>query len=376
MTGSDLTAIIVELLKRGKEGAFWDFKQEWHTDMSALLKDIICFTNTVHDKDCYIIFGVSDELRIIGMSEQRRKQADIIDSLDKLSFASIHTPQISVETIIIENTEIDVLIVFNTDQTPVYLKKTYGKMLAGCIYTRNEDRNTPDNGNAEIEQIEYLWKKRFGLTKPALQFILDHLATKYEWNEQDSRYYNIYRPEYSIHIYDDESTGRNSDEFYGYVQTNESMSFEMLDITANNTVLFSHQLVVLDSGRLTIPIPEWGYIYRDEYHQSSIAYKYYIKDSDTYKLLEFLYAPENLEQRWALSRHMEVVLLFDSPEEKEAFETFSSKQVAQIDGYIKKNYESVFLCTDSQQKTMTYTERILAGKYLNRLLENFRQTGT
>ncbi len=113
-------------------------------------------------------------MEIVGMRTQRRKQADILDALDKLSFASVHTPQITVETITLEEKEIDVLVIYNTDQTPVYLKKPYGKMLAGCIYTRTEDRNTPDGGNAEIEQIEYLWRKRFGLTKPALQFIIEH----------------------------------------------------------------------------------------------------------------------------------------------------------------------------------------------------------
>ena len=374
MKGNKLNAIVVELLEKGKEGAYWDFKQEWHAEIQVLLKDIVCFTNTVHDYDCYIIFGVSDALEIVGMKGKRRKQADIIDALDKLSFASVHIPQISVETVVLEKTELDVLIIFNTAQTPVYLKKTYGKMLAGCIYSRNEDRNTPDNGNAELEQIEYLWKKRFGLTKPALRFIFDHLENKHEWNELNGKYYNVYRPEYLLKIYDGDETGHNSDVSYGYNQTNERMSFEMLDIIANNTVIYTHQLAVLDSGRLSVSIPESGYIYRDDYHQSSIAYKYYIKGSDTYKLLEFLYTPENMEQRWALSKHMEVVLSFESKEEKDTFETFCRMQVDKIDNYIKDNYESVSIYTDSKQKTRTYIEQILAGKCLNILLKEFRQT--
>jgi hypothetical protein len=90
--------------------------------MAALLKDIMCFTNTVHDRDCYIVFGVNDALEIVGMKALRRRQADIIDALDKLSFASVHTPQIAVETIIIKSTDIDVLIIYNTGQTSVYLK--------------------------------------------------------------------------------------------------------------------------------------------------------------------------------------------------------------------------------------------------------------
>ena len=44
---------------KGHEGDFWDFKQEWHQDMSELIKDIICFANTAHSENCYLIFGVN-----------------------------------------------------------------------------------------------------------------------------------------------------------------------------------------------------------------------------------------------------------------------------------------------------------------------------
>lgn len=45
-------------LEQGKEGDCWDFKQEWHENIKYLIKDIICFANTVHDENCYLIFGV------------------------------------------------------------------------------------------------------------------------------------------------------------------------------------------------------------------------------------------------------------------------------------------------------------------------------
>lgn len=47
--------IVQHCLQQGKEGEYWDFKQEWHKRIQDLLKDIICFANTVHDKKCYII---------------------------------------------------------------------------------------------------------------------------------------------------------------------------------------------------------------------------------------------------------------------------------------------------------------------------------
>lgn len=372
MKQDELQHIVLGLIERGKEGNYWDFKSEWHSDITALIKDIICFANTVHENDCYIIFGVDDNLEVTGMTAPRRKQADIIDTLSNLMFAGDIIPKITVETVMLKDKEIDVLIIHNVEKTPVFLKKAYGAMNPGCIYTRNEDRNTPDKGNAEIEQIENLWKKRFGLTRPALSFIVDHLARKIEWTEKGRSFYNIYRPEYCIQIREDEDVDRGADVFYAYLQTNERISFNTLDIIANNTVLDSYQIAVLDSGRLSIPIPEQGFIPRDLYHQNVIAYRYYVKDSDCYKLLCFLYNPENHDEKWAFQRHMEVVLLFSSKAEKEGFDEYIIGRIHEIDEYIASNRSHMHLVTDSDKKTEVYKEQILTGKVLKRMLEDFR----
>ena len=77
-------ALIRYFMAQGKEGECWDFKQEWHENTADLLKDIICFANTVHDENCYIIFGISDDLTVTGMKKPRRKLADIIDKLTQI----------------------------------------------------------------------------------------------------------------------------------------------------------------------------------------------------------------------------------------------------------------------------------------------------
>ena len=76
--------IIEILINKGHEGEYWDYKQEWHINMEDLLKDIICFANTPHDKNCYLIFGVNNSGKIVGMKKARRKQADILEALDNL----------------------------------------------------------------------------------------------------------------------------------------------------------------------------------------------------------------------------------------------------------------------------------------------------
>jgi len=247
MKNSSLVDIVTYFLQTGKEGDSWDFKQEWHNNIADLLKDMICFANTVHYEDCFIIFGVSNDLQPTQMTKPRKLQADILDALSNLCFAGDNKLEISVDTLGMDGIQIDVLCIYNTDNTPFYLTKRYGKMEAGCIYTRIGDKNTPDNGNAEIGEIESLWKKRFGLTKPPLSYILDRLQNKNEWSESGEYFYNIYQPEFSMHTYYEEDDARSRDEFYSYAQTNEATSFLTLDIIANSTVLKSYQLVSLDS---------------------------------------------------------------------------------------------------------------------------------
>lgn len=141
----------------------------------------ICFANTVHDENCYLIFGVADDLNVTGMQKPRRKQADIIDAISNLIFAGDVYPVVEVKTIVFDGTELDVLTIFNVENTPIYLKKQYGQMRPGCIYTRIGDKNTSDNGNADMIDIENLWRKRLGLTKPPLEYIYDRLRNKAEY---------------------------------------------------------------------------------------------------------------------------------------------------------------------------------------------------
>lgn len=291
--------IVQHCLQQGKEGEYWDFKQEWHKNTPDLIKDIVCFANTVHDEKCYIIFGVADDLKIVGMSEPRREQANIIDSLSNLEFAGDIVPKTSVETVMVNGVKLDVLIIDNVERTPVYLNKDYGNMKRGCIYARVQDRNTPDKGNANMEIIENLWRKRLGLTKPPYEYIIDRLQNREEWSDYDGDFYNIYKPEYRIHHYQNDEQDNLVAEFYAYTQTNMHVFYSLLDIIANNTVLDTYQIVHLDGGRLRIPAPDWGYIDKKTGYIEHYSYKFYLSDSPKYRLLKFMYNSENQEQKMA-----------------------------------------------------------------------------
>ncbi|WP_349517520.1 RNA-binding domain-containing protein [Leuconostoc mesenteroides] len=55
---------------RIEENEWLDYKQEWHQNKIELVRDILSFANTVHSRDCYLIFGVVDKtIEVIGTRE-------------------------------------------------------------------------------------------------------------------------------------------------------------------------------------------------------------------------------------------------------------------------------------------------------------------
>lgn len=62
--------MVTFLLEQGKKGEYWDFEQEWHNKTSDLIRDIIWFANTIHDKNCYLIFGIGNDLTITEMKQK------------------------------------------------------------------------------------------------------------------------------------------------------------------------------------------------------------------------------------------------------------------------------------------------------------------
>lgn len=367
--------IVSYCLSQGREGEFWDFKQEWHSDIKDLIKDIICFANTVHDENCYLIFGIADDLTLTGMQQTRRKQADIIDALSNLVYAGDNVPSISIKTITYKNVELDILVIYDTSRTPIYLKKTYGDMIQGCIYARVGDRNTPNRGNADITTIENLWRKHLGLTKPPIEYIFDSLSNKLEWSESENGFYNIYRPEFSIQrIFEEEyEMNRGADEFYSYAQTNESTSYYMLNIIANGTSIDTYQVVNLDSGRLSIPVAEWGFVHFDNPYSDVVGYKYYIVNSHLEKLLRFMYDPQNMEERWAFRNYEKLVLFFESESEKLSFEEYVDYHKAELKSRVELSSEYDHIVTENVTKTNGCKRSLRTSIVLKDMLEEYRK---
>ena len=70
------------------------------------------------------------------MKKERTKQCFILDTLSKLQFAGDVKPDIELKTVSVPSdiepdtiVKVDILIIYNTYLTPIYLKRRYGKMI-------------------------------------------------------------------------------------------------------------------------------------------------------------------------------------------------------------------------------------------------------
>lgn len=359
---------VESIIEAKKETDEWDFKQEW-SDTQEVVKDIICFSNTTHDKDCYLIYGISNDYEITGMKKERKQQADIHDTIAKIRFAGGVKPEIELETIIIQNIEVDVLIVKNIEKTPIYLEEPYSKLRVGYIYSRVGDRNTAYDKNSSLEIIEKLWKKRFELLKAPLDYMLDKLENIDDWEINDEGYYNKYKPDYRIIEIDEETSSIMSTDFYSYSVFNENTQYYTYDFFYKSS-LKKYRIVVLDSGRLSTPIPESEML---NIGKEKIYYRYYVKRSPVWKVKEFLYnKSENLEKKQTKYDFEKVILVFESEEEKEKFELMIAEKAREIINLISVNETYDYINTGNEQLTNNYKKQLRTGIVLNKILTEFR----
>ena len=175
--------------------------------------------------------------------------------------------------------------------------------------------------------------------------------------------------------YEDDEYDRRSGEFYVYSQTNSKFMYKNLKIMCNETVLEDFQLVILDSGRFKTPIPQWGYVGRDQWGiNHKYSYKYYLMDSIAYELQQYFFDDEDMEEVYAKKNLDEVVLYFENEEEKESFESYVAGNLTILETYFT-DAEQVHFTVDSgnTRETKVNKHRLTVGLALNMLLQDFKK---
>lgn len=319
------------LIASKQEGGYWDFKRQWYnkTKNCDLLHDIICMANNLSNEDGLIIIGVDEEkeyeLVDVSTDENRRNTQQIVDFLKDKKFAGDIRPTVKVENVCMCEKTIDVIVVKNDNFTPYFLKERNQDLLANHIYTRIQDTNTPKNSSADIDKVEFLWKKRFGLLATPLEKLEYYITHPKDWSNgpsgENEKYHKLY-PEYTI-TYNDVLDKRDGYEYYLFSQYDYRPRWKNIIIKYHQTILLNLLGVSLDGGRYFTPCPYTDGIKLNNSIHYDITFKYMLEDSFIYKLNLFFYHHEySDESRIARERFLEVILILKDESEKIEFKNF------------------------------------------------------
>ena len=282
-----LKNIVKKLIELKKEGDYWDFKQEPYLEdkIGDFVLDVICMANSLHKGNRYLILGVTNKHKIIGVENitNRKTQADYINLLRDCDFAGQNRPEILLETIEIQKHRLEVIIIEDKPIKPYYLNKKFRVVKPYYIYMRNGDTNTPKDKSADIYHIEKMWKQRFGLIDRPSERMQNLLLKPNEWQKGFDYGRDTYHktfPEFSIEF----SEGENCNNILSYLFNDDEISFiGLVKFKFHTTTLFDLVYLNLDGCKTMFPRPDI-----ERFFNSGNFY-YFTKNSIKGKFLYFLY---------------------------------------------------------------------------------------
>ena len=371
---------LFRLIKMHQEGAYWDFKKEWYSEEkdSDLLIDIICMSNNLVNRDAYIIIGIDEENNYavcdVTKDPNRRNTQKLTDFIRTKKFAGDFRPVIIVESLKINDGWIDVIVIKNSLNTPFFLKDRYKKVNANNIYVRLQDSNTPCDKSADLHQIEYLWRKRFGMLLTPMEKVKLYLKHPEDWEDspalEDKKYYK-YAPEYTIEHTFEADDRRDGYEYYLFAQTDPRPHWCEIRICYHQTVLADLGGVILDGGRYFTATPYTDGISLNHYGRWDISYKYMIKGELNHLVHEFYYEDDGGEARYSHDRYEDCLLIFYSSEEHEAFKAFVRENWSKRDQYLE-NIWIPYIEQIQGYNMEAFREEYRNVQILRRMLEAFR----
>ncbi|PTE83477.1 ATP-binding protein [Staphylococcus equorum] len=379
---------IINLIQDKREGSYWDFKAEYHKDKAELLHDIICLSNNLSNQEAYLILGVADKGHILGVTNDpnRKKQEELISFVTGKKFAAGRYPKVSLTTFEYEEKEIDVILIDPKGYVPYYLEKSETDkkseknktVNAGSIYTRVEDKNTPINSTASPLDTEKLWKMHFGLYPTPIKRLQNYLLTPEKWMPNSTGYFYSESPEYTVYENEDIAEKENYSTlvtpFYAYNQYNSNTLYFHQEFKYHSTVLYDRQCIALDSGVYTTPVPEFGAINLNVYQDDTIYYRYFIEDTILYNIHLFMYKGSSMEEKIAMRKFLECILVYKNDEEKEYFEQYILSNKEEVNRLISENNTRVFGIEHMERlEREDITKKIKIVKVLKEELEKFRK---
>ncbi len=401
----ELQKEIEYLVNLKQEGGYWDFKEEWYQNKTDLLHDIICMANNLCNRDAYLIIGVSDnDKNVTGINNDnnRKNTQNIVDFLKDKKFAGGIHPIVTIQTITIDQKQLDVIIIKNTNNTPYYLAQSFEGVFSNQIYTRVQDVNTAKNMNADINHIEYLWKKRFGIDlsiMERLNMVLDDWenwgiyvndiinGTDFkqggDWGNNNYIFHKIY-PEFRIEI-DSENIYNWDRETMKCFYINQTAGHYKAKIFFNNTELYSFNFAFVDGHNKYLVMPKISCYHNQSRccengvryfrYSDAVHFYYLVKDSLEGKIQRIITNNTfDTTSRLALNEKY-WLLLFDNDKDFKDFITFANEneQLYKV-GLYNNEYcigdeerGATFPMNDNQNAYRAYVEYLIKIKGKDRI---------
>jgi hypothetical protein len=236
-----------------------DFKSSYPPDSVELLHHILCLANAWGDTDRFLVFGVADDRTIVGVESDphRRKQSHIMDLLRGSTLNRI--PIVTLRSCTEAAHEIDILTIKNRPDKPFFATKDHRKsksvLRAGVVYTRVGDTNVPLGESAREDEIELMWRERFGIGQSPMQRISRLLSDPDKWQKVggDDYLYHEDFPEFTIRDAPVLVDGFREDWSQRFPDTTAT-SF-VVEVCYGTTVLRQYTFVACDGGRYRLPLP-------------------------------------------------------------------------------------------------------------------------
>ena len=326
---------------------------------------------------CYIIIGIDEEndyaICDIKADPNRKNTQKIVDFLKDKKFAGGVRPLVLVECCEIDGKVLDVIVIKNSFNTPFYLTESYQDVYKNNIYTRVMDTNTPKPNSADVNNIEYLWKKRLRLLETPLEKFHYFLRSPSDWSDSPFEYtetkFYKYAPEYKIVSTVDERRGGY--EYYLFSQIDPRPHWYDTSLFYHQTAIEAFSQIAMDGGRWSAIAPERSVIYKDgkSFSERKSYYGYYIKDSLRYTLHNFLGGEK--KEPYEYRKYMEVILLFLSIDEKNRFESYVIDNMNEFDDLFSKQ-EIPYMEPVSNYVMDAFEKEYKAALALQIMLSKFR----
>lgn len=335
------------------EDDYHDFKESWyHKGQKAeMVKDIFSFINTAHCDDCYLILGVSDQHEVVGVENDsfRLKQQQLIDFIHNLPIAGNFVPKIRLETVNIQNHEVDIITIIDTTNVPCFLVKKWNEkgipsnfIYPGQIFVRNADTNTGHDSTANFDQVKILWQKHFHMNSPITDRFIYTLSDVHHWDyaetDQIGFQYSL-NPDFFILIEND-SLEPNRLKYmpYSINQIRTKMDWSILKVRFRQLTISEFQIASFDSANFMCVTPDVTSIYNRD-----LFYYYFIEGSLKYAIQKMIeksgssISPDS----GSLSSFYKGVARYNSVEEKDSVELELANNYNLIKDAIEPSQETV-----------------------------------